>query len=113
MSWVKPILIAAGIIFCIGIVATGGVLCWLSTIKKTCADWETHKPYYPWYDCGASNLNVFDNCKTKCYCVNLAFDYKCIDDLPSGVSISYICGGLACIIAGLVGIGYIVIKFVF
>ena len=115
MGWLKPVLCTVVIVFLIGIVATGGVLIWLSTIRHTCSDWEAKSPYFPLYDCGYTNLNLIAStqCNTKCYCVNPAFDYKCIDKLPGGVSVSFLCGGIAMIIGGLFLIAYTIIRFVF
>lgn len=109
MGWKLVALTTFLLVFCIGIVATGGVLCWLSTIKHTCNDWSTKSPYFPLYECGYSHLDIIasSKCKTECFCEKY-FEYECIDHLPGGASMQYITGGVIMIVFGIIAIIFII-----
>lgn len=92
-----------GVVFGLGVIASGGVMCWQSTKHNTCSDWEyksghiTDECGYTWEDIIAAS-----KCDTKCYCRSIGYDYDCLVNTPGGVSPTFIAWGVVLIIFGIV-----------
>lgn len=106
MALLKIIIFTVALLLCLGAIAGGAILCWQSGKQHTCGDWQMHSPYYPFDSCGytSSDFIAASKCDTLCYCVSPGFSYTCIGETPSGVSSTFIGGGIVLIVVGIVGI---------
>lgn len=97
----EKIIIGFAFVFFTGIIAAGCVLIWQSTIRNYCSDWQYKRAEYLNSRCDVTKLSPFakEHCDTECYC-QLGFSFSC-EDMPTGVSPSFIGWGIALIVIGL------------
>lgn len=100
------------LILSMGMIVGGSVMLWKAKEAQTCGDWEADEKYYPQWDCGYTSFNPLSGCDTLCYCVNIKYEYECIENTPEGLSLAMVSGGVILIVLGVMGIVIAIVCYV-